>query len=389
MSYDVDYLVIGGGIVGLCAATALRMRGFSVAVLEASGLSQATPDATQRIYAINHASQALLQNLEVWALIPFSCQVAYQRMCIWDSAQQASIDFDARMIARDRLGVMLEEFPLKSALLQRVKDLDIRCVSDWKTKAIDIQASAIHLYSYDEHWCAQTLIVADGAHSYTRELLGVETITWSYHQQAIVAKVAVEQPHQCTAYQIFSAQGPLAFLPMANSHECGIVWSTSTENAECLLQMSSDEFEQQLMQVFQHRLGQVKLRSPRKMFPLHMQHVKQYTGPRWVIMGDAAHTIHPMAGLGLNIGLEDINQWLNLIPPQSKRMPTGQQLKYYQRQRKHALWQMIAFLQGLHILFGRTDLPSRLLRGVGLMVCDRLSVVKRALIEHAIGVYSL
>lgn len=386
MTQSVDFIVVGGGIVGLSAAIALRQRGFNVTVLEASEFTCDVQDPAQRVYAINHASQTFFQDIGVWTHIDASRMAPYQRMHVWDGQSQKAIDFDARMIARDRLGVMLEEAPLKMALIQQAQALEVDCIAHWQTQHIDPQEDAIHIQSADQRWRAQGLIIADGARSRTRDLLGIEMVTWPYHQQAIVAKVRTEKAHDRTAFQVFCPEGPLAFLPMAHPHESAIVWSTSRPHAHTLLGLAEGEFEQQLRCAFQDRLGQTQLLSKRNNFPLHMQHVKRYTGPRWVVMGDAAHTIHPMAGLGLNIGLADVTHWLRYFPQQSRLIPTEHMIRGYQRQRKHALWQMIVFLQALHMLFTHSYLPIRILRGVGLTLCNQLPFVKRLLIEHAIGI---
>jgi 2-octaprenylphenol hydroxylase len=385
MIQSADFIVAGGGIVGLSAAIALRQRGWRVVVLESGGFTADIQDPAQRVYAINEASQTFFQDIGVWSHLDPARMTPYQRMHVWDGESNKAIDFDARMIARDRLGVMLEEAPLKMALIHHAQAVGVDCIAHWQTHSIDLQDEAIYIQSADHAWCAQGLIVADGARSPTRDLLGVEMVTWPYHQQAIVAKVRTEKTHDRTAFQVFCSEGPLAFLPMANPHESAIVWSTSPSHAQRLLGLSQIEFEQHLMQAFQHRLGETELLSKCNTFPLQMQHVKRYTGPRWVVMGDAAHTIHPMAGLGLNIGLADLTQWLRLFPQQSRYIPTQRMTRGYQRERKHALWQVIMFLQVLHTLFTHSYLPIKVLRGLGLTLCHQLPFVKRLLIEHAMG----
>ena len=385
MTQSVDFIVVGGGIVGLSVAIALRQRGLRVAVLESGAFTCDVQDPAQRVYAINHASQRFFQDIDVWAHIDPARMAPYQRMHVWDAQTNKAIDFDARMIARDRLGVMLEEGPLKMVLIQQAQALGVHCVAHWQTQRIDPQQDAIHIQSTEQCWRAEGLIIADGARSPTRDVLGIEMVRWPYHQQAIVAKVRTEKTHDRTAFQVFCPEGPLAFLPMSDPHESSIVWSTSIAHANSLLSEPVVAFEQELMRAFQGRLGKTALLSNRNHFPLHMQHVKRYTGPRWVVMGDAAHTIHPMAGLGLNIGLADVTQWLQCVPKQPRCIPTERMTRAYQRQRKYALWQTILFLQALHRLFTHSFLPIKILRGVGLTLCNQLPLVKRLLIEHAMG----
>lgn len=380
-----DFIVIGGGVVGLSAAIAMRQRGYRVTVLDKNVLISQLDDPASRVYAVNQASQILFEKLGVWPLIDDTRIAVYERMHIWDKLGKTSIDFDARTMACDRLGVMLEESAIKSALLKQAQILDIELVSNWETQAIENQDQAIVVSSTERAYHAQWLIVADGAHSATRDFLGVTMVSWPYKQKAIVAKVRTEQSHHKTAFQIFHTTGPLAFLPLVRPDESSIVWSITTPQADDLMALSDDIFEERLAMAFEHKLGQVTLLSKRRTFPLHMQHVKRYTGERWVLMGDAAHTIHPLAGLGLNIGLADLAIWLQYFPVHTHRFPTERMLSVYQRQRKHAVWQMILFLQAMHVLFRQSDLPILALRGIGLTLCNRLPFVKRLIMTYATG----
>jgi 2-octaprenylphenol hydroxylase len=164
------------------------------------------------------------------------------------------------------------------------------------------------------------------------------------------------------------------------------VWSTAIAHAETLMGLSEMAFIQKLGQAFDYKLGEIESISLRKSYPLHMQHVQQYAGSRWVIMGDAAHTIHPLAGLGLNMGLADLTALLQVMDPKSSALLTPRALRAYQRQRKHELWQMILFLQGIHRLFTQVNVPMKVLRRFGLNICDRLPMLKRVFMEQASGV---
>ena len=385
MSHAQDIIVMGGGVVGLCAAIAMRRRGYEVTVLEALSFDSDPNDPLSRVYAINQASQVLLQDIGVWDNIDLTRIAPYDHMYVWDGTGRAAIDFDARMAARDRLGVMMEESILKHTLIQCARTEGVHLVANWKTLAVEEGDAFITVRSTDQQHCGQVMIVADGARSLTRTLLGVSLVTWPYHQQAIVAKVRTEMPHNRTAYQVFCTQGPLAFLPLSHPHESSIVWSTALSHADELMLLACETFEAQLGAAFEHKLGALTLLSSRRAFPLHMQHVKRYTGPRWVLMGDAAHTIHPLAGLGLNVGLADLAVWLRGMSSVGHVLISGRMMSSYQRQRKHALWQMILFLQVMHVMFTQSYLPITVLRGLGLTLCNRLSEVKRMLIEHATG----
>ncbi|PJD92463.1 MAG: 2-polyprenyl-6-methoxyphenol hydroxylase [Legionella sp.] len=383
MMHSADFIVMGAGVVGLCAAIALRRRGYAVLVLEAGALDYPLTDPNSRVYALNQASQRLLQQIGVWDTLDSIPMGVYERMQVWDAFAHATIAFDARMLACDRLGVILEEAPLKYALLALARELNITFIEHWVTQTMEEQDHGVMVRSLDQSWSAKYMIIAEGARSSTRELLQVPMTSWSYQQHAIVAKVAVEHPHAQTAYQVFGAKGPLAFLPLADPNRCSIVWSCDSAYAEQLMLLSDADFEQALSTAFEHTLGATGLLSARRCFPLHMQHAKQYAGARWVLMGDAAHTIHPLAGLGLNLGLADVRIFLQSIANMSQ--PNPRALRAYQRHRKHELWQVILFLQSMHVLFTSAHLPLQIIRGIGLRLCHRLPMLKRLCMEHASG----
>lgn len=382
MIETVDYIVMGAGVIGLSAALALQQRGHSVLVLEAGALYD---KVSKRVYALNLASQELFQHLGIWEKVA-PVAAPYERMHVWDAQSSAKIAFDARLLARDRLGVILEEHYLIEALLQQIRERDIPVVTDWETKDLRILDDHVKLCSAQQEFQTAFMLITEGSRSTTRDLLRVPMAQWSYQQRAIVATVRVEKPHAKTAYQVFCPQGPLAFLPMADSQHCAIVWSTAVPHAEALMALPDEDFSQELAAAFEKKLGKVTLLSSRHSFPLQMQHVHQYADTRWAIMGDAAHTIHPLAGLGLNLGLADLTAFLNLLQQQSSAWLSRRALQAYQRQRKSELWQTILFLQGMHRLFTYTNVPSKILRRTGLQICDRLPILKRILIEHASGV---
>lgn len=380
-----DVIVIGGGVVGLSAALAMHHRGLSVALIDAGKLSVASSEVSPRVYAINHASSRLLQQLNVWDRLASQRLSPYQHMHVWDAGKKAHIDFDARMIASDRLGSIIDDANLRHALLQEIATHRIRLLPESTVTAVDVRPDEVEVRAGQHCLSAKLMIVADGALSPTRELLDVPITQWPYHQHALVATVETEKNHQHTAYQIFTPDGPLAFLPLADGHHCSIVWSSAPHLTQHRMTLADDEFNQQLTSAFQAKLGQATLISKRYAFPLHMRHVKHYCGPRWLLMGDAAHTIHPLAGLGLNVGLADLATWLGVLGDDNQHLYSKKTLGAYQRQRKYAVWQTIALMEGLKALFLNPLPPIAALRGFGLTMCNQLSPLKRLFIEHATG----
>ena len=386
MNQQFDVLVVGGGIIGLTAALAMAQRGQTVAVIDATALTVDTSTADRRVYAINQASQALLLQLGAWQHLDFKRVSSYTTMHVWDSVNGAHIDFDSRCIAAQNLGAIIEESVLKQALLHQVyNQSNISLFPHHRVDDVCVEAQGAKIFSQDDIWEGQLLMIADGANSPTREQLKVELTRWSYHQEALVATVSTEKPHQKTAYQIFNPTGPLAFLPLVDSHQCSIVWSTHSELSHRLMGLNEDEFNAELTQAFAHHLGQVKLVGMRHQFSLHMRHVKQYTGTCWLLLGDAAHTIHPLAGLGLNVGLADVNAWIRGLDSSKGNFFSKTLLGAYQRERKHAVWQTILLMEGFKRLFSHSSAPISTLRGLGLRTCNEFTPLKRLFIQHASG----
>lgn len=390
MTENSNVLIVGGGIVGLTAALAIAQQGYTVAVLDSGALATETPQTGGRVYALNHASQNLLQQVGSWQHIDPQRVSFYQHMYVWDAVSGAHIDFDSRSVAASSLGAIIEEAVLKNALLHHIaRQPGISLFSGCTVDEVRCETDAVFVSSQHQLWQAELLCIADGANSPTREKLRVALTTWPYKQQALVATVAVEKAHQKTAYQVFNPDGPLAFLPLANPHQCSIVWSTEPMHAKKLMDLTDEEFNEALTQAFAKKLGQVKVLGPRSQFPLHMRHVKQYSGSRWLLLGDAAHTIHPLAGQGLNVGLADVRSWINCLNTQPRTLVSKKALGAYQRERKHEVWQVIAIMEGFKRVFSNSFTPMSTLRGLGLGLCNELPFIKRLFIQHARGIDSL
>ncbi|KTD52967.1 FAD-dependent oxidoreductase [Legionella quateirensis] len=386
MSQKFDVLVVGGGIVGLTAAIAMAQRNYSVAVIDAGPLKADVSTTDIRVYAINKASQSLFRKLGVWDILDAARISPYTHMHVWDAQSGAYIDFDSRIIAEQNLGSIIEESILKQGLLQQASvESNISLFSNCAVDDVSNSENGVMICSQNIVWEGQLLMIADGANSPTRNKLNIELTSWSYNQNALVATVQTEKSHLKTAYQVFNPDGPLAFLPLANAHQCSIVWSTNPVRAQKLMALGEDEFNTEITRAFAKQLGKVELVSLRHQFPLRMRHVKQYTGKRWLLLGDAAHTIHPLAGLGLNLGLADIASWLKILDQGQNTLSSNKIMGAYQRERKHAVWQTIMLMEGFKQLFTHSFTPITALRGLGLRMCNEINSIKRMFIEHAAG----
>lgn len=384
-----DVLVVGGGIIGLSAAIAMQQHGYSVILLDANSNNN-SKNSISRIYALNQASIELLQELNVWQYLDKNKLSTYNHMYIWDGVSNSKLEFDSRLVGENKLGVMLEESSLKEALLREAENIGINIIFNYLVTQVVEKEDHIIVNNYEnKSLCAKLLIAADGANSTIREKVGAKITTWSYNQNAIIANVKTENPHRKTAYQIFNPNGPIAFLPMADKNHCSIVWSTSKAKASYLMGIDDVAFAKELEQAFTSKLGAITVHSPRHQFPLYMRHTQSYCGKHWLLMGDAAHTIHPLAGLGLNVGLADLATWINLLKLNKQKKISQKQLGFYQRKRKYALWQVIALMQGLHVLFKNQFTPISLFRGFGLDVVNKVKPLKKLIIEHASGTKGL
>lgn len=386
MKQSAEVLVIGGGVVGLASALAMAQRGFTTTLIDAGALDRPKSLINSRVYAINQASQDLLETLKVWSELEKTRISSYRRMLVWDAASGAEIEFDATMIAASHLGTIIEESVLKAALWNVIEQqTNINLCPNQTIVAIEQLAEGIVVRSAKQSWQTKLLMIADGANSRCRQLLQVPLTSWSYRQQALVATVMTEKSHQQTAYQVFHAEGPLAFLPLNDEKQCSIVWSTSLELANRLSSLSDVAFNEQLTTAFAGKLGEVFVQGKRYQFPLIMNHVKQYSGKHWLLLGDAAHTIHPLAGLGLNVGLADLAAWLSLCVKKDQAKVSSSVLQAYQRQRKHTVWQVVVMMEVLKNLFGSSFTPLVKLRSLGLQFSNHFLFLKRFFIEQAAG----
>ncbi|MBX9705636.1 MAG: FAD-dependent monooxygenase, partial [Gammaproteobacteria bacterium] len=235
---------------------------------------------------------------------------------------------------------------------------------------------------------AQLAIAADGANSWLRQQAGISVTQYPYQQRAIVATIKTELPHQNTAYQCFLATGPVALLPLDNAHHCSLVWSADTEYAEQLLAQSDAEFNRALSAVVESHLGKVQCVSQRLSFPLQMRHADTYVQPRIALIGDAIRTIHPLAGQGVNLGLQDAHALAHIITKAvaAKRdFASEQQLKKYQRARKSASLAMIVAMEFFKQAFARQDEKLKSLRHKTISTIEKRQWLKRLFAAVAQG----
>ncbi|QKJ88540.1 FAD-dependent 2-octaprenylphenol hydroxylase [Paramixta manurensis] len=391
-----DVAIAGGGMVGLAVACGLHGSGLRVVVLEKAEPRPIAQDAAPalRVSAINAASERLLQHLDAWSSILAWRASRYHAMEVWDRDSFGHIAFDAEQQALTHLGHIVENQVIHQALWQRAAGLDdvtLRAPAELQQVAFGENEAFITLAD-GNMMSARLMIAADGAHSWLRQKADIPLTFWDYEHHALVANIRTEQPHDAVARQVFHGDGILAFLPLSDPHLSSIVWSLPPQEADRLRSMPEALFNQQLSVAFDMRLGLCRVESERETFPLMARYARQFAGHRLALVGDAAHTIHPLAGQGVNLGFMDAATLIGEIKrlhQQGKDIGQHLYLRRYERERKHSAALMLAGMQGFRQLFAGENPAKKLLRDIGLTLADNLPGVKPRLLKQAMGLNDL
>lgn len=394
-----DLVIVGGGMTGLALAAGLASTPLKIAILEASPqVPEWHPEQLEiRVSALSQASQQLLEQLGAWDKMLSMRVNPYQGMRVWDAEGTGEVSFQAREAGVHQLGYLVEnkvtQLGLLASMTGQANLTWFRGVQPTAiSAALDPQGSRQLTLSNGEQLTAQLIVAADGAGSKLREWGGFKTREWDYGHHALVTSVRTAQPHQNTAWQRFDRSGPLAFLPLnrdGDDHWCSLVWSTSAEEAEQLKNLDAETFNQALTQAFAGRLGQVLVSEERAIYPLRQRHAIDYVQPGLVLIGDAAHTIHPLAGQGVNLGFLDVAALTQvLVKACQQQQPLGHlaSLQQYQRQRKPDNLAMMALMETFKRLFATQNLPLLLARNLGMKFINQQPWIKRQLIAQALGV---
>jgi ubiquinone biosynthesis UbiH/UbiF/VisC/COQ6 family hydroxylase len=381
-----DILVVGGGPVGAAAALALRAAGFDVALIERSAKPPVfdADDYDLRVYAISPASAALLDSVGAWSTIQQQRAASYSAMQVWEQGPANGLAFTAADAGLRQLGWIVEHSLVVAELWARLGALPV--YRGIEIAAADFNADAADLKLTDGRGLSARLIVAaDGTDSQLRGIAGIDTTGWAYTQRAIVCHVHTEKPHRDTARQRFLRSGPLAFLPLADGR-CSIVWSVEEPQVTELLALDDATFCARLSGAIEHALGPVTGTTQRVAFPLRLQHANRYIAERLVLIGDAAHTVHPLAGQGVNLGFADVQALVKVLREArdaGRDWSVERTLAHYQRERRPENLEMLALTDALYRAF-RLPLPGlRALLGFGLGAVDRLAPVKSWLARRA------
>jgi 2-octaprenylphenol hydroxylase len=391
-SYSV--IIVGGGMVGSTLGCLLAKQGLDVAVIEAFEPNAfAIDDAFDlRVSAISPFSRQTLEQAGAWHHISHMRVSAYEAMHVWDASGDGVIRFDAAEIGMPQLGHIIENRVVQLGLLSAMQELDnltLYSPSQLTGFQMNEHGSVTVTLNTGEILQARLLVGADGARSKVRELAGISVTRNDYGQKGLVTVVETEHAHQATAWQCFMPSGPLAFLPLENSpqaHRCSIVWTLPTDKADAHLYQSEEVFRTDLGEAFQHRLGKVVAVGERAAFPLKGSQADEYVKPGIALIGDAAHTIHPLAGLGVNLGIKDAAKLAEVLQGvHVDKLGDYQILRRYERARRGDNVLTMKTMEVFRSLFGNVLSPWVLLRNKGLNTVNQLPILKNELIRQAIG----
>ncbi|WP_100550506.1 UbiH/UbiF/VisC/COQ6 family ubiquinone biosynthesis hydroxylase [Caedibacter taeniospiralis] len=389
MQYEV--IVVGAGMAGLTCALGLAQSGFKVAIIEANKIAKdfEITQSIKRVSAINQDSQQLLRKLSVWQDMIELRASDYVGMEVWDQNSSAKLEFKAHDFSLMSLGTIIENDLIVAKLYQRLKAMDVHFFEGVHITEVSQSHYTNMLKLADDLMLECQLIVgADGAHSFIRQFFRFSCKHMPYQHRAIVANIRTQKKHANIAYQRFLRNGVLAFLPLSQPDVCSIVYSVNTQQAGDFLAMNDAAFSDHISIALEGRLGELKTQSPRMSFELIERHTERYCQDGVVLIADAAHTIHPLAGQGINLGFADVKALIDVLneaKAQKRNIAAMSTLAKYERKRRFDNQLMIEMMRGLKRLFCNDNLLLRPLRELGMNPVNNNRLLKRFFIERAAG----
>lgn len=391
MQHDYDILIIGGGLVGNCLALALNDTDLRIAIIEANTREQIqSSPAGDRALALSAGTIKMLQALNVWDSIEKSA-TAIKDIHISDRGHFGKVRLSAKKQGVEALGYVISARVIENCVAHMVKNTGVELISPARVVGLMSGPESVNVNLKQQqktfNFTAKLVVGADGGQSSVRRLLEIPQLKTEYGQSAIVTTVKSSLPHNNMAFERFTESGPLALLPVSEE-ECSVVWTRSNEDAEDLMSVSEKDFVAQLQECFGYPLGQLSLSTSRRVFPLSLIRAESMILGRAVIIGNAAHQLHPVAGQGFNLGMRDVVQLAEMLIEQQQRKsdigaPAFLQCYAKARQKDHA--QTIGFTDNLVKIFSTDWFPLAAVRSLGLAVMDHIPVAKSLLAKHAMG----
>ena len=401
---DFDIAIIGGGLVGATLACALsakqQTQDLKIAIIDPQDLSLIKPMQSDetfdvRVSAITRASQHIFEAIGVWPIMAAQRISPFRHMHVWEQAGTSEVHFDSAelsgcQLGETQLGHIIENRVMLSSLYDKLKQqTNVHFLFGDACQSMQLEDNQWRLEVGGQTLRTKLLVGADGSRSWVRQQLDITTRGWDYNHTALVTTVKTEKPHQETAWQRFLETGPLAFLPLTKGYS-SIVWSTQPELATVLQAMPEQEFKNELEQAFESRLGAITELGERACFPLRFFVAENYISDSVALVGDAAHTMHPLAGQGVNLGLLDAASLAQVI---EQALVKGQQLnsrkvlRQYERWRKAENISMLVMVDQIQRLFGTDNSWIKWVRNTGMQWFEQLSPVKHQIIDYAMGLH--
>ena len=389
-----DCAIVGGGMIGAATAVALADLGLKVALIEKftpkaldSSVAKQPEPFDLRISAISLNSQALLDTLGAWRFIEQSRICQYKRLGVWED-EFAYTEFNAQEIDRSHLGYMVENRQIQLALWQVVSEhnsIDLLCPE--QVKQFTQQADFVDIELSNEHIKAKLLIAADGANSQIRQLANIGLTGWDYAQSAMLINVETSIEQQDITWQKFHSTGPVAYLPMPGKN-ASLVWYHNKAEIKRLAALSNEQLAQEVLQIFPEKLGAVKVVG-KGAFDLTRRHANQYVNGRVVLVGDAAHTINPLAGQGVNLGFKDVKALQMAMAKaigEGRAFDAPSTLSSYEKARRTDNLMMMSGMDAIYQTFTHQSPLVKIVRNIGLFAAQRAGKLKSKALAYACGV---
>jgi len=391
---NIDVTIVGAGLVGCTLACLLSNQGLRVGIVDRNNPLNVSKESELqgRTVALNLSSVGIFQDLDLWNDI-YHSTTNFNRIYVWDSTGSSPLEFLSEHVNEENLGYVASNNLILSFLsryIHRSKSIELYLDSEISSLEIDDNKTTI-LLSDGKQVSSPLVVGADGAKSFIRNKINIDTRTWSYYQKAFVASLKTNKPHLNTAWQVFTSTGPIALLPYdkAGKANVSLVWSADNKYAAEINKFTKKDFSRELEEKTESILGNVEIVGDIYSFPLYQLHSKTYFSNRAVLVGDAAHSFHPLAGQGLNSGLSDVSCLFKLIAEyrrKAKDIGSKEILRDYEKRRKVPNLAMVALMELFKQGFEGNNPWLKLTRNMAFKVASKNRILKRNLIKQAAGI---
>jgi len=393
---DFDMVIVGGGVIGGVLALQLAEQGYRVGLIEAaqSNLAKTNPE---RVVALTHGSKEYLADLGLWHDIAQAGAGHIRHIEVREPGHQGLLQMTAAEASVDALGYVVEIAdvirPIEKALAGKVEYFCPARLQAFDADDTGVRLALMHAGEI-KHISAHVLLGADGTHSQVRRMAGIETYGWDHNRFGLVASVRCTREHADTAYECFQKSGPLAFLPLSDGR-FSIVWALPPQEAMRMLDMPERMFLKRLQRAADEavlpRSGHMEMVGKRACFPLELRVAKFYSAKRVALLGNAAHTIHPVAGQGMNLGLRDVKDFIAVMNSDLAKQDAGNDLllKAYAEKRRLDVWAVSVFTESMLASFAPDFAPLQWARNQGLSAMQMFEPLRQPLLQHAAGLTAL